>query len=29
MIADIHFDWRLALEAIKTGVDGLRINPAI
>jgi len=27
MIADIHFDWRLALEAIDQGVDGLRINP--
>ena len=27
MIADIHFDWRLALEAIKQGIDGLRINP--
>lgn len=27
MIADIHFDWKLALEAIKQGVDGLRINP--
>ncbi|MBM4145998.1 MAG: flavodoxin-dependent (E)-4-hydroxy-3-methylbut-2-enyl-diphosphate synthase [Nitrospira sp.] len=27
MIADIHFDWRLALEAIKQGVEGLRINP--
>ncbi len=27
MIADIHFDWRLALEVIKQGVDGLRINP--
>ncbi len=27
MIADIHFDWRLALEAIKQGVDGLRLNP--
>ncbi len=27
MIADIHFDYRLALEAIKQGVDGLRINP--
>ncbi len=27
MIADIHFDWRLALEAIKEGVDSLRINP--
>jgi (E)-4-hydroxy-3-methylbut-2-enyl-diphosphate synthase len=27
LIADIHFDWRLALEAVKQGVDGLRINP--
>jgi (E)-4-hydroxy-3-methylbut-2-enyl-diphosphate synthase len=27
VIADIHFDWRLALEAIKQGVDGLRLNP--
>ena len=27
LIADIHFDWRLALEAISQGVDGLRINP--
>jgi (E)-4-hydroxy-3-methylbut-2-enyl-diphosphate synthase len=27
MIADIHFDWRLALVAIEQGVDGLRINP--
>lgn len=27
VIADIHFDWRLALEAIKQGIDGLRINP--
>ncbi len=27
MIADIHFNWRLALGAIKEGVDGLRINP--
>jgi len=27
IIADIHFDWRLALEAIRQGVDGLRINP--
>jgi (E)-4-hydroxy-3-methylbut-2-enyl-diphosphate synthase len=27
MIADIHFDWRLALEALTQGVDGLRINP--
>ncbi|MBI5101959.1 MAG: flavodoxin-dependent (E)-4-hydroxy-3-methylbut-2-enyl-diphosphate synthase [Nitrospirae bacterium] len=27
VIADIHFDWRLALEAMSQGVDGLRINP--
>src|SRR5512135_2616151 len=27
VIADIHFDWRLALEAIQQGVDGQRINP--
>jgi len=27
LIADIHFDYRLALEAIRAGVDGLRINP--
>ena len=27
LIADIHFDYRLALESIKQGVDGLRINP--
>jgi (E)-4-hydroxy-3-methylbut-2-enyl-diphosphate synthase len=27
LIADIHFDWRLALESIKQGVDGLRLNP--
>lgn len=27
MIADIHFNYKLALEAIKQGVDGLRINP--
>lgn len=27
LIADIHFDHRLALEAINQGVDGLRINP--
>ncbi len=25
--ADIHFDYRLALEAIKQGVDKLRLNP--
>ncbi|MDH4129320.1 MAG: flavodoxin-dependent (E)-4-hydroxy-3-methylbut-2-enyl-diphosphate synthase [Spirochaetota bacterium] len=27
LIADIHFDYRLALEAIKQGADGLRLNP--
>ena len=27
IIADIHFDYRLALEALKAGVDGLRLNP--
>jgi (E)-4-hydroxy-3-methylbut-2-enyl-diphosphate synthase len=27
LIADIHFNWRLALESIDQGVDGLRINP--
>lgn len=27
IIADIHFDYRLALESIESGVDGLRINP--
>lgn len=27
LIADIHFDYRLALLALENGVDGLRINP--
>lgn len=27
LIADIHFDYRLAIESIKSGVDGLRLNP--
>ncbi|MDO8579015.1 MAG: flavodoxin-dependent (E)-4-hydroxy-3-methylbut-2-enyl-diphosphate synthase [Dehalococcoidales bacterium] len=27
LIADIHFDYRLAVEAIKSGVDALRLNP--
>ena len=27
VISDIHFDWRLALEAIRQGIDGLRLNP--
>jgi len=27
LVADIHFDWRLAIAAAKAGVDKLRINP--
>ena len=27
LIADIHFDYRIALESIKSGIDGLRLNP--
>ncbi len=27
LVADIHFDFRLALAAIEAGVDGLRLNP--
>jgi (E)-4-hydroxy-3-methylbut-2-enyl-diphosphate synthase len=27
LVADIHFDYRLALAALKNGVDGLRLNP--
>jgi len=27
LVADIHFDYRLALEALDAGVDGLRLNP--
>jgi (E)-4-hydroxy-3-methylbut-2-enyl-diphosphate synthase len=27
IVADIHFDHRLALEALSQGVDGLRLNP--
>jgi (E)-4-hydroxy-3-methylbut-2-enyl-diphosphate synthase len=27
LVADIHFDYRLALLALKAGVDGLRLNP--
>ena len=27
LVADIHFDYRLALEAIKLGCDKIRINP--
>lgn len=28
LVADIHFDYRLAIEAIKVGIDKIRINPA-
>jgi (E)-4-hydroxy-3-methylbut-2-enyl-diphosphate synthase len=27
VVADIHFDYRLALSALKAGADGLRLNP--
>jgi len=27
LIADVHFDYRLALLALKSGIDGLRLNP--
>ncbi|MFH0767796.1 MAG: flavodoxin-dependent (E)-4-hydroxy-3-methylbut-2-enyl-diphosphate synthase, partial [Bacillota bacterium] len=27
LVADIHFDYRLALEAIHQGVDKIRLNP--
>ena len=27
LVADIHFDYRLALQAIKSGIDKIRINP--
>lgn len=27
LVADIHFDYKLALKSIELGVDGLRINP--
>lgn len=27
LIADIHFDYRLALESMKNGIDALRLNP--
>ncbi|MEN6444954.1 MAG: flavodoxin-dependent (E)-4-hydroxy-3-methylbut-2-enyl-diphosphate synthase [Candidatus Cloacimonas sp.] len=27
LVADIHYDYRLALAAIENGIDGLRINP--
>ncbi len=28
LVADIHFDYRLALESMKNGVDKVRINPS-
>lgn len=27
LVADIHFDYKLALESLESGVDGLRLNP--
>ena len=27
IVADIHFDYRLAIECIRAGADGIRINP--
>jgi len=27
LVADIHFNWRLALEAIDSGIDKIRLNP--
>lgn len=27
LIADIHFDYKLALKALESGIDGLRLNP--
>ena len=27
LVADIHFDYRLALESINQGVDKIRLNP--
>ncbi|AOY77280.1 flavodoxin-dependent (E)-4-hydroxy-3-methylbut-2-enyl-diphosphate synthase [Clostridium formicaceticum] len=27
IVADIHFDYRLALASLKQGIDGLRLNP--
>lgn len=27
VVADIHFDWRLALASLRAGVDKLRLNP--
>ena len=27
LVSDIHFDYKLALEAVRQGVDGMRLNP--
>ena len=27
LIADIHFDWKLALKSLDSGADALRLNP--
>ena len=27
IVADIHFDWRLAIEAVDSGADKIRLNP--
>ncbi|OAG28255.1 flavodoxin-dependent (E)-4-hydroxy-3-methylbut-2-enyl-diphosphate synthase [Thermodesulfatator autotrophicus] len=27
LVADIHFDWRLAIASLEAGADGIRINP--
>ena len=27
LVADIHFDYKLAIASINNGIDGLRINP--
>ena len=27
IVADIHFNWKLALEAIESGADKIRLNP--
>ena len=27
LVADIHFDYKLALEAVAAGIDKIRINP--
>jgi len=27
LVADIHFDWRLAIAAVKNGADKIRLNP--